>query len=485
MVWLADPDPALVEERPGGEGDHRPLRRRRRSGRHGGGPGRWRPSRHDLVPGPVDDPGEKPAGRRLGVRGAWARGPTLQATPGTAGRAVTRGNGEVTHGGRTGTVASPDSAESREPTCGPGPRGRAPGAHPPRPTHQQRKMQTATMADRPSRARRPQEPARGRRHRARRRFNKIWLIVIGVVVVCLAGAGRRPGHDRGKKKAAALRSPWPRPAPPPRPSSARSPAPPPRPARSRRARARHQGGQLPARPAPDRASTRPTSSSRSRSKGRINRLVAVFQCQTPALVGDIRSARAPTCRSRDLLSHPLLVHAGGINPVIALLQAANLTDVDLFTHGSPRPAPARADRRPTTPTRRPAAVWAAQPERHHSAGAGLHLFARTASGGRRRRRRTSPSRRPTTTRGPGTGHRPRRGTWPTAACRPRSPPARPIATNNVVVMTVGVTYGPWAENDIGGLEVQAQMTGIGPRSRCCATASRSPARGTAPRSGRP
>ena len=37
-----------------------------------------------------------------------------------------------------------------------------------------------------------------------------------------------------------------------------------------------------------------------------------------------------------------------------------------------------------------------------------------------------------------------------------------IATTNIVVQTVHVTYGPWLENSEGGLEVQSQMTGSGP-----------------------
>ncbi|MDQ1360618.1 MAG: hypothetical protein QOJ44_995, partial [Acidimicrobiaceae bacterium] len=64
-------------------------------------------------------------------------------------------------------------------------------------------------------------------------------------------------------------------------------------------------------------------------EGGITRLVAVFQCQSPALVGDLRSARQPDVGILSQLSKPLFVHAGGIDPVIALLQAANLTDENL------------------------------------------------------------------------------------------------------------------------------------------------------------
>jgi hypothetical protein len=37
-----------------------------------------------------------------------------------------------------------------------------------------------------------------------------------------------------------------------------------------------------------------------------------------------------------------------------------------------------------------------------------------------------------------------------------------IAVANVVVQTVQVSYGPWAENEQGGLEVQSQLVGSGP-----------------------
>jgi hypothetical protein len=37
-----------------------------------------------------------------------------------------------------------------------------------------------------------------------------------------------------------------------------------------------------------------------------------------------------------------------------------------------------------------------------------------------------------------------------------------IGSPNIVVQSVHVTYGPWAENEEGGLEVQSQLTGSGP-----------------------
>jgi len=49
-------------------------------------------------------------------------------------------------------------------------------------------------------------------------------------------------------------------------------------------------------------------------EGAITRLLAVFQCQGSRLVGDLRSAREPDAGILSQLSHPLFVHAGGIDP---------------------------------------------------------------------------------------------------------------------------------------------------------------------------
>lgn len=64
-------------------------------------------------------------------------------------------------------------------------------------------------------------------------------------------------------------------------------------------------------------------------EGFITRLVAVFQCTSPTLIGPVRSARQPDVPISDLLSHPLLVHAGGTNYILAMLNAANLDNIDI------------------------------------------------------------------------------------------------------------------------------------------------------------
>ena len=59
-------------------------------------------------------------------------------------------------------------------------------------------------------------------------------------------------------------------------------------------------------------------------EGSITRLLAVFQCQQAPLVGDLRSAREPDVGILSQLSDPIFVHAGGIDPVLALLADAPL-----------------------------------------------------------------------------------------------------------------------------------------------------------------
>ena len=109
---------------------------------------------------------------------------------------------------------------------------------------------------------------------------------------------------------------------------------------------RRPGGQVPQRPAlafkvDNYPAARPQSGLDNADivfeepvEGGITRLVAVFQCQGANLVGPIRSARAVDVPILDQLSKPLFVHAGGINPVIALVNDGNLINDDVFTHAS-------------------------------------------------------------------------------------------------------------------------------------------------------
>jgi Protein of unknown function (DUF3048) N-terminal domain/Protein of unknown function (DUF3048) C-terminal domain len=194
-------------------------------------------------------------------------------------------------------------------------------------------------------------------------------------------------------------------------------------------------------------------------EGGITRLVAVFQCQSPALIGPIRSARAVDAPILDQLSRPILIHAGGINPVLALLQNANLIDDNVFFHGAiVKSIPGRYA--PYDTYVAAAAAWGLNPSDTKPPAA---LFTYSS---------TSPAGTPVTSvHIPFTGTNNTLWTWNAASghwlLSYSGKPATvanggQIATTNIVVQTVHVTYGPWLENNVGGLEVQSQMTGSGP-----------------------
>ncbi|HEX3948198.1 MAG TPA: DUF3048 domain-containing protein, partial [Acidimicrobiales bacterium] len=64
-------------------------------------------------------------------------------------------------------------------------------------------------------------------------------------------------------------------------------------------------------------------------EGGITRYAAVFQCQDAPLVGPVRSARNIDIGILGELGTPLLVHVGGIDPVLANIAASPLVNVDL------------------------------------------------------------------------------------------------------------------------------------------------------------
>ncbi len=150
---------------------------------------------------------------------------------------------------------------------------------------------------------------------------------------------------------------------------------------------------------------------------------------------------------------------GGINPVLALLQDANLTDFDLRTHGSiVQKVPGREA--PYDTYISAAAGWGLEPG-DTTPPASLFTYSST-----------TPSGTPVTSiHIPFSGTNNATWTWNAATGRwllsysgtpATTTDGGQIATTNIVVQTVHVTYGPWLENSEGGLEVQSQMTGSGP-----------------------
>lgn len=203
-------------------------------------------------------------------------------------------------------------------------------------------------------------------------------------------------------------------------------------------------------------------------EGGITRLVAVFQCQAPPLIGPVRSARSPDVAIADALSHPLLVHAGGINPVLAMLDAANLTNVDivfryssLTLHPPGRYAPydtyVSADTmwqtspRDTTPPAPVFSYGAIAPGTGTPAGS-VHIpFSGTNDD---TWTWDAPSGRWDLSIG---------GTAAMTAVGDATDTAlRRVTASDVVVLKVHTFQGPWLENNVGGYEVEVVSTGSGP-----------------------
>jgi len=292
---------------------------------------------------------------------------------------------------------------------------------------------------------------------------KVWYGVAAAVVV-LAAAGVAVALTRGstpKKAAAATTTTTAVPAVAPTCPLTGTPAP---------------GGSVPARPAlavkiGNYTGDRPSAGLNQADvvfeepvEGTYTRLVAVFQCQEAALVGDLRSAREPDVAILSQLSNPIFIHAGGIDPVLALLADAPIHDENVIKGGFSgvitNPPGRSAPYSTFTST---TADWALLPG---DAAPPAPIFSYSTS----------------LPKGsvPGSGasvHIPFSSTsdvtwtWDTAThTYLRSYSGVPdklvdgsqTATTNVVVLTVPTFTGPWLENNEGGYEVEVTATGTGP-----------------------
>jgi hypothetical protein len=194
-------------------------------------------------------------------------------------------------------------------------------------------------------------------------------------------------------------------------------------------------------------------------EGRITRLVAVFQCQGADLVGPIRSARAPDVGILDQLSRPLFFHVGGIAPVLSMISAADDVNLDLGYHGSIIQRP--AGRYPPYNTYMSTADGWGLASSDTTPPAPLFTYADTAPAGTPLSSihiPFGPTSDETWTWDKTSNH------WLLSYSGAPATVANgaQIGVPNVIVQTVQVSYGPWAENDMGGLEVQAQLVGSGP-----------------------
>jgi hypothetical protein len=199
-------------------------------------------------------------------------------------------------------------------------------------------------------------------------------------------------------------------------------------------------------------------------EGAITRLLAVFQCQGSSLVGDLRSAREPDVGILSQLSDPLFVHAGGIDPVIALLDSSPLIDENLYSgsHGSAIIyEPGRVA--PYSTFINTASLWAFDPTDTTPPAPIFHYSATLPAG--------------SVAGSGGSVHIPFSSTsdvtwtWNAASGKYlRSYSGAPdvllggsqSAATNVVILSVQTATGPWVENSEGGMEVDVTATGTGP-----------------------
>jgi hypothetical protein len=189
-------------------------------------------------------------------------------------------------------------------------------------------------------------------------------------------------------------------------------------------------------------------------EGMITRYVAVFQCQEPSLVGPIRSARNIDIGILGQFGKPILAHVGGIQPVISNIEASPITNLDVGDYPSivqnvaGRVAP--YDTYAST-----AALWGLYPNDKVPPNP-VFSYSNTPPKGSPAQSISIPFSSESDV------------VWQynnQAGFYVRFYGSSPDelsdgtqnAADNVVVQYVHVTYGPWYENDVGGLEVQANL----------------------------
>jgi hypothetical protein len=190
-------------------------------------------------------------------------------------------------------------------------------------------------------------------------------------------------------------------------------------------------------------------------EGGITRYVAIFQCHGASVVGDVRSARNIDIGILGQFGHPLLVHVGGIQPVIDNILSSPIEDFELgdFTttvvqHPAGRFAPYDTYTSTTAVWRmRSTATQPPQPVFSYSAAvpAGAPVTSVSIP--------FSTYSRVVWKYDPATGKFLRfYGASPDKLSN-----GVQNSASNVIVQFVDVSYGPWLENSTGGLEVQANL----------------------------
>jgi hypothetical protein len=198
-------------------------------------------------------------------------------------------------------------------------------------------------------------------------------------------------------------------------------------------------------------------------EGSITRYAAVFQCRdAPSAVGPVRSARWTDIQMLSQLGHPILVHVGGITPVLDLINQSDLVNVDLIDNpeleSNPPGRYAPYDTYTTTQE-----IWAHE-KQLTTPPAPIFTFSKTVPAGESVTQihldwsatsdiywRWDQS----------------TGTWMRFynVGSTSSPDIQPDVladgvqnqAQNVIVQQVNLTYGPWVENSEGGLEAESHI----------------------------
>jgi hypothetical protein len=191
-------------------------------------------------------------------------------------------------------------------------------------------------------------------------------------------------------------------------------------------------------------------------EGGITRYAAVFQCQDAALIGPVRSARNIDIGILGQLGTPLEAHVGGINPVLANINASPIVNVDLGASDALQVHPAGRVS-PDADFTSSALVYGTHPTMHTPPQPLFPYAAATPGGGSPVSTVNIPfsgTSNVTWKWNPATNTFQRfyNGTTPDMLAD-----GAQNQTPNVVVQFVSIGYGPWLENDLGGLEVQADM----------------------------
>ncbi|MGH8995192.1 MAG: DUF3048 domain-containing protein [Acidimicrobiales bacterium] len=188
-------------------------------------------------------------------------------------------------------------------------------------------------------------------------------------------------------------------------------------------------------------------------EGGITRYVAVFQCQDASLVGPIRSARNIDIGILGEFGRPLLANVGGIQPVLDNIENSPILENDLRIHGAVVQHPpgrfAPYDTYATT-----SALWALQPNQN-AAPSPVFTYSKAAPVGTQNASVSIPYPGSNVVWTYDSGTKQYLRSYGAIPDNLNGGPQNSAA--NVIVQTVQVTYGPWLENDVGGLEVQANL----------------------------